>query len=177
MTELVEQQSESLARLRILVSVLGEAAHAKWWRTEFLTAAGLRFLDRLYPRTSCAAAVRATGVAARELHDSSIGRGGVYHLFRLPEPLEGQLDALAARGFFDQVLRELSSSLEASDSLVAQIEGLADDLPETEPGPQRIGSVRELRRGALLGKWAGAYLHAFRKEHRVFPYVEAERTF
>lgn len=177
MAERIEEQAESLARLRVLVSVLGEAAHAKWWRTEFLTAAGLRFLDRLYPRTSCAAAVRATSVAARDLHDSSIGRGGAYHLFRLPGPLEAQLHSLAREGFFDQVLGDLRASLDASDSLVAEIEGLADDLPETEPGPQRIGGVRDLRRGALLGKWAGAYLHAFRKGYRVFPYVEAERTF
>lgn len=177
MAERIEEQAESLARLRVLVSVLGEAAHAKWWRTEFLTAAGLRFLDRLYPRTSCAAAVRATSAAARELHDSSIGRGGVYHLFRLPAGLEAQLHALAAQGFFDQVLGDLRSSLGASDSLIAQIEGLADDVPETEPGPQRIGGVRDLSRGALLGRWAGAYLHGFRKEYRVFPYVEAERTF
>jgi hypothetical protein len=177
MTELMGQQSESLARLRFLVSVLGEAAHAKWWRTEFLTAAGLRFLGRLYPRTSCIAAIRATGVAARGLHDSSIGRGGVFHLFRLPEPFEAQLHVLAGRGFFDQVLRDLGSSLEASESLLTQFEGLAAELPETEPGPQRIGSVRDLQRGVLLGKWAGAYLHAFRKEYRVFPYVEAEKTF
>jgi len=178
MTQVMEQQAESLARLRILVAVLGEAAHAKWWRTEFLTAAGLRFLDRLYPRTSYAAALRATSVAARDLHDSSIGRGGVYHLFRLPGAYEAQLDALARRGFIDQVLQELNSSLDVRDSLVTQIESLASgDLPETEPGPQRIGSVRDLQRGALLGKWVGAYLHAFRKEYRIFPYVEAEKTF
>ena len=77
MTHTVQQQPEALARLRLLVSVLGGAPHANWWRTEFLTVAGLRFLDRLYPRTSCAAAVRATGVAATELHDSNIGRGSV----------------------------------------------------------------------------------------------------
>ena len=177
MTEPMEEQSESLGRLRVLVSMLGEAAHAKWWRTEFLTAAGLRFLDRLYPRTSCSAALRATGAAARDLHDSSIGRGGVYHLFRLPELFEGQLHGLAGRGFFDQVLRDVGSSVEPSESLLTQFEGLAAELPETEPGPQRIGSVRDLRRGNLIGRWAGAYLHAFRKGYRVFPYVEAERTF
>ncbi len=176
-SETAGQQSESLARLRILVSVLGEAAHARWWRTEFLTAAGLRFLDRLYPRTSYAAAIRATGVAARELHDSSIGRGGVYHLFRLPEPFGGQLHALAGTGFFDQVLRDLGSSMEDREALLVRFESLAAELPETEPGPQRIGSVRDLRRGDLLGRWAGAYLHAFRKEYRVFPYVEADKTF
>jgi len=177
MAERIEEQAESLARLRVLVSVLGEAAHAKWWRTEFLTAAGLRFLDRLYPRTSCAAAVRAASAAARDLHDSSIGRGEVYHLFRLPGQLETQIHLLATGGFFDQVLEDLRPSLDASDSLVAEMEGLANELPETEPGPQRIGSVRDLHGGALVGAWTGAYLHAFRKDYRVFPYVEAERTF
>ena len=176
MTELIEQQSEPYARLRVFVSVLGEAADPKWWRTEFLTGAGLRFLDRLYPRTRYAAAIRATGVAARELHDSSIGRGGVYHLFRLPEPFEGQFDALARRGAFDQILRDLGSSLETREALLAQFDILAAELPETEPGPQRIGSVRDLLHGNLLGSWAGAYRHAFRKEYRVFPYVEVERT-
>jgi hypothetical protein len=177
MTALVEQPSEFLARLRVLVSVLGGAAHAKWWRTEFLTAAGLRFLDRLYPRTSCAAAIRATAVAARELRDLSIGRGGVYHLFRLPEPLEGQLQTLTGRGFFDQVLLNLGPFLETREALLAQFDDLAVDLPEAEPGPQRIGSIQDLRRGSLLGRWAGAYLHAFRQEYRVFPYVEAEKPF
>ena len=176
MTHTVQQQPEALARLRLFVSVLGGASHANWWRTEFLTVAGLRFLGRLYPRTSCVAAVRATGVAATELHDSNIGRGGVYHLFRLPEPLEGQLDALAGNGFFDQVLGDLKPSLEARGALLAQFDDLAAESPATEPGPQRIGSLRDLRRGSLVERWAGAHLHAFRDEYRVFPYVEVERT-
>ena len=174
--EMVERELESLARLRFLVSVLGGAAHAKWWRTEFLTPAGLRFLNRLYPRTSCAAAIRATSVAARELHDSAIGRGGVFHLFRLPEPLEGQLHALAAKGLFEQVLQDLGSSLDNSEIIQSQLVGLATELPSEEPGPQRIGNVRDLCRGDLLGRWAGSYLQAFRNQYRVFPYVEAEKT-
>ena len=177
MTHTVQQQHEALARLRLLVSVLGGASHANWWRTEFLTGAGLRFLDRLYPRTSCAAAVRATGIAATELHDSNIGRGGVYHLFRLPEPFEAQLDALAENGFFDQVLGDLKPFLEARETLLAQFDDFAAELPPTEPGPQRIGSLRDLRRGNLVRRWAGTYLQAFREEYRIFPYVEAEKTF
>ena len=101
----------------------------------------------------------------------------MYHLFRLPESLEGQLQAVAGRDFFEQVIRDLGPSLETREALLAQFDGLAVDLPEAEPGPQRIGSMRDLQRGTLLGKWAGAYLHAFRQEYRVFPYVEAERTF
>lgn len=174
----VEQQSEFLARLRVLVSVLGGAEHAKWWRTEFLTPAGLNFLERLYPRTNHAAAVRATGVAARTVHDSSIGRGGVYHLFRLPGPFEAQLHALAGRGFFDQVVRDVAPFLGEREALLAQLDSLAAEQPEIEPGPQRIGSERDLLRGKLLlGKWAGVYVQAFRAQYRVFPYVEGDRRF
>lgn len=176
MSTRVEQQSESLTRLRILVLTLGGAAHAKWWRTEFLTATGLSFLERLYPRTSRSAAVHATAVAARALHDSSIGRGGVYHLFRLPEALESHLHVLAEDGFLEHYVRTLEPNLETRDALLAQFDDLLPVLPETEPGPQRIGSVRELDHSLVVGKWAGAYLYAFLNEYRVFPYVEAEQN-
>ena len=176
MPEFVTEQVEAIARLRLLVAVLGGAGHAKWWRTEFLTPAGLRFLERLYPRTSPLAALRATGVAARRIHDSSIGRGGVYHLFRLPEPLEMELQALAGSGLFDEAVRELVPSLDSRDVLLAQFDALSPELPESEPGPQRIGTVRDLRRDSLMGRWAGAYVHAFRNGYRAFPYVEAERA-
>ena len=177
MTRPVQQQPEALGRLRLLVSVLGGASHANWWRTDFLTGAGLRFLKRLYPRTSCVAAVRATRVVATELHDSNIGRGGVYHLFRLPEPLEAQLDALARNGFFDQVLGDLKPFLEAREALLAQFDDFSAEPSPTEPGPQRIGSLGDLRSGDLVRRWAGTYQHAFREDYRVFPYVEAERSF
>ena len=172
----IDQFAESLLRLRVLVSALGGAAHAKWWRTEFLTAAGLRFLERLYPRTSHSAAIHATAGAARALHDSSIGRGGAYHLVRLPEPFEGHLHTIAGKGALARIGRDLESSLETREALLAQFDGLSLELVESEPGPQRIGSVRELRRGNLVvRRWAGAYLHAFRNQYRVFPYVEAEK--
>lgn len=104
MPEFVTQPVEVIVRLRLLVAVLGGAAHARWWRTELLTPAGLRFLERLYPRTTHLAALRATGVAARTIHDSSIGRGEVYHLFRLPEPLEVELETVAGSAFLDQAV-------------------------------------------------------------------------
>jgi hypothetical protein len=164
MPELATRQIEAIARLRLLVAVLGGAAHARWWRTEFLTPAGLRFLERLYPRTSHLAALRATGVAARALHDSNIGRGEVYHLFRLPGPLEVELQSLAGSGFLGQAVRDLAPSLDSKDALLTQVDALSPDLTESGPGPQRIGTVRDLRRGSLLGRWVGAYRHAFRQE-------------
>ena len=173
-TRSVPRQIETLVRLRIVVSVLGEAAHAKWWRTEFLTAAGLRFLDRLYPRTNRTAALHSAGTAAREMHDTSIGRGGVYHLFRLPEPLEGQYRALARDGHVDELVREIEPILGDRTALLTQLDVLAGGGPEAAPGPQRIGNVRDLNNGASLGRWASAYGHAFRNDYRVFPYVETE---
>lgn len=173
----VDAVAETILRLRVLVSALGGSAHARWWRTEFLTPAGLRFLERLYPRTSHSAAIHATAAAARALHDSSIGRGGTYHLFRLPERFEGQVRTLAGNGFLDQVVRDLLPSLETREPLLARFDGLSPELPESEPGPQRIGSVRDLRRNnGVVARWAGAYFHAFRSEYRVFPYLEVEKS-
>src|SRR5690606_31585896 len=95
--------AEPVLRLRVLVSALGGAGHANWWRTEFLPVAGLRSLGRLYPRTRYSAAIHATAVAARALHDSSIGLGRVYHLFRLPESIEDHLHTLALTGVVTRV--------------------------------------------------------------------------
>ncbi len=80
-------------------------------------------------------------------------------------------------GYLDQVVAELRPSLDDHEALLARFDSLSTDQPEVEAGPQRMGSVRDLKRGNLLGKWAGAYLHAFRSDYRVFPYVEVERTF
>src|SRR5712691_10043226 len=109
---------ESLMRLRVLVCAIGGSGHAKWWRTEFLTPAGLRFLERLYPRTSHAAAIKATAVAARDLHDTSIGRGGVYHLFRLPDPIERDQRVAADNGLPRSILSDLERALESRDALL-----------------------------------------------------------
>lgn len=78
-------------RLRALVRALGESALPAWWKTEFMNETGLRFLERLYPRSSFHAAVHAGGKAACEVHDRAVGRVGVYHLFRLPESLEVEM--------------------------------------------------------------------------------------
>ena len=166
---------ESLIRLRVLVCAMGGSAHAKWWRTEFLTAAGLRFLERLYPRTSQAAAVRATVVAAKGLHDVSIGRGGVYHLFRLPEPMERDLRASTKGGLLDTVIGELRTSLETREALLEQLSRLAPELSRSDAGPQRLGTEQDLgNRELVIGRWTGAYFHAFQNDYRVFPYFEAK---
>jgi len=68
---------EGVFRLRAVVLALGESAQPPWWRTAFLNETGLRFLERLYPRTAFHAAVHAAGHAACDVHDQAIGRRGV----------------------------------------------------------------------------------------------------
>src|SRR5687768_7907886 len=69
--------------IRILVLIMGESRHANWWKSEFLSHTGLSFFTRLYPRSTFAQAIMSTARSAVELHDYRIGKGSVFHLFRL----------------------------------------------------------------------------------------------
>src|SRR3989304_8423551 len=90
--------AEPSATLRVLVGALGELADPPWWRTRYLSETGLRFLERIYPHPAFAAAVGATTIAARAVHDESIGRGSVSHLFRLPQSFERGAESELAGG-------------------------------------------------------------------------------
>jgi len=49
-------------------------------------------LERLYPNSRFAQAVRSASIGALEVHDTSIGIGSVFHLFRLSQNMEIELD-------------------------------------------------------------------------------------
>ena len=119
----------SLLDLRILILTLGEARHAGWWKSQFLSPIGQSFLERLYPRSTFAAAVRSASRAARAVHDTNVGKGEVFHLFRLPRQTEQEIDSeltekskeltdqysalLADRGALLQTLELMTSPLPA----------------------------------------------------------------
>jgi len=165
-----------LLQLRVLVLALGEASHAGWWKSQFLTPTGLSYLSRLYPRSSFAAAVRSAGEAARLVHDGSIGVGNVFHLFRLPLDEERRLEA-ALREMGADLQIELEPMLTQREQLLARLEQLAD-RPSTKPatGPQEVGKLRDWRGGKLLARMAGMYAAAFRADARVYPYFKADPT-
>lgn len=75
---------DKLLELRILVGYLGEKDQFNWWDTLFLDQTGRRFLQVNFPRSVFAAGVHSVVEAAKQLHDQRIGRGRVFHLFRLP---------------------------------------------------------------------------------------------
>lgn len=158
-------------RLRALVLALGEIAEPAWWKTEFMSETGLRFLERLYPRTPLRAAINSAGVAAREEHDKAVGRVSVYHLFRLPESLETEIHASATSCDTDFTIR-FRACLGQREKLMEMLSGLCD-LPATEElvaGPRRIGGESDAAKIEALGIAAGVYFQAFQRGRPAFPY-------
>ncbi len=167
----------SFLRLRIVVLALGEVTHAGWWKSQFLSPTGLSFLRRLYPRSAFAAATRSATLAARAVHDTSVGRGNVFHLFRLPTEQE--------RAFTQGLIQretELATQLESKLSNREQLMQMLAELTshtapkQTSVGPVRLGSIRELRAANWVTAFADAYYAAFRDNVKVFPFVENESS-
>jgi len=165
------------SRLRALVLALGESALPAWWKTEFMNETGLRFLERLYPRSSFRAAVHAAGKAACEIHDRAVGRVGVYHLFRLPESLE--VDVYSIQPSTDEgFIESLRSCLGQQDKLLEMLTPLCngEELKNNAAGPRRIGTDSDAATVEALGRAAAVYHQAFNLGKPTFPYFAAEQN-
>ena len=164
-------------RLRALVLALGECASPPWWKTEFMNETGLRFLERLYPRTFVRAAIHAAGEAACDAHDRAVGRVGVYHLFRLPESLDAEINRMPPNAdeeflsVFRAALGNLDQLMELLASLCSQTE-----IRDASQGARRIGTDRDLTTHRTFDATAAVYHRAFKQMNPVFPYFAAEQT-
>jgi hypothetical protein len=163
-------------RLRALVLALGETADPAWWKTEFMNETGLRFLERLYPRTPVRAALHAAGRAACEAHDKAVGRVGVYHLFRLPDSLESEMHA-AQSSEDEEFINQFRSCLGRSDDLLDMLSKLCTGPPAkgVAAGPKRIGSASDAAGIDALGTAASIYHEAFKRGKPAFPYFSSEQ--
>lgn len=178
MTTEYEKQRQSLPllilRLRAIVLALGESTTPAWWKTEFMNQTGLRFLERLYPRTSFHAAVHAAGKAASDAHDRAVGRVGVYHLFRLPDSLETEIHRMSPDPDKD-VFSELRAALSRPEKLMELLAQLCDDAgADAAPGAKKIGTDKDLMTAAGLRKTAAVYHTAFAQKKPGFPYFTVE---
>jgi len=163
-------------RLRAVVLALGECLRPAWWKTEFMNETGLRFLERLYPRTYFHAAIHATGRAASDVHDRAVGRVGVYHLFRLPESLEAEMNRVPPNTD-EEFITAFRSALCHPDKLMAMLIPLCGDKEmDVAPGAKRIGTYKELMIAAGFKKTAAVYCHAFAQGKPGFPYFAAEQA-
>lgn len=164
-------------RLRALVLAIGESVTPAWWKTEFMSETGLRFLERLYPRTAFRAAVHAAGAAACGAHDHAVGRIGVYHLFRLPESLEVEINRFPP-GADASFVSAFRASLGSTEKLMEMLASLSGRLKETgeSAGAKRIGNAEDLMTPDAFERTAAFYLHAFGRGKPGFPYFAAEQS-
>lgn len=163
-------------RLRALVLALGESVRPAWWNTEFMNETGLRFLERLYPRSFFRAAVHAAGKAACEVHDRALGRVAVYHLFRLPETLEAEIHAIPP-SFDKDFAVHFRLCLGQTDKLMETLALLCDgeERKGVAPGPRRIGTEADLATVHVFRRTAFVYHRAFSRGKPGFPYFAAEQ--
>jgi len=163
-------------RLRALISALGESSNPVWWKTEFMNETGLRFLERLYPRTSVRAAVHAAGRVACEVHDKTVGRVGVYHLFRLPESLEVEMHKTAPSED-DDFFKRFRLCLSQQDNLLEMLAQHCEDTGlKAAAGPKRIGTASDATTIEGLVTATSVYRNAFKQGKQAFPYFAAEQN-
>lgn len=138
---------------------------------------GLRFLERLYPRTFFRAAVHSAGKAACEVHDQAVGRVGVYHLFRLPEVLEADIHTIP-QAQDDSFFRQFREALDQKDRLMEMLNDLSsvENKKKLTPGPQRIGTYIDLKTRKAFYETASVYMDAFGKGKPSFPYFAKEEV-
>ncbi|AGG07406.1 hypothetical protein B1772_01285 [Dehalococcoides mccartyi] len=164
----------SLLRLRALVLALGESVSPDWWKTGFMSETGLRFLERIYPRTFLHAAVRSAGKAASDTHDRAVGRVGVYHLFRLPGYLEAEIGRIPFESDPDFV-SSFRVALGQPDKLLELLTQLfRRPGMDAGPGAKRLGTDKDLTDPASYERIAAAYHHAFSEGKPGFPYFTIE---
>jgi hypothetical protein len=165
-----------LLQLQIMVLALGEAHHAGWWRSQFLSPVGLSHLSYLYPRSNFGAAVRAASRAARAVHDASIGIGDVFHLFRLPQTLERRLDDVL-RDSETELHVQFGATIRQKQDLLDRLATLSEVSPDVQvqAGPRRLGTLRDLQRPSSVAAMSSLYCAAFQNGLRMFPYFDGEK--
>jgi len=145
--------------LRTLVLALGEISNPPWWRTKFMSNVGISFLQRIYPRTYFLAALNSAGKAARDIHDQSVGKVGVFHLFRLCSS-------------------EIITMLEDKDKLLQALIKINKSIPvnSLSSGAVNIGSEASSHEYDTYNEMAAIYQAAFEKGKQAFPYMSTERV-
>jgi hypothetical protein len=155
-----------LAKLRVFVAFLGEKEQQNWWQSSFLSRSGAAFLNPVFPKTSLLARMSGVSAAAQLLHDEHIGVGDVFHLFRLPENVEHEINQLFVT---DKSTDELFAS---EATAYAGLESLACDDTTEGAGPLFLES--QVIDQSLVSRMAAAYMNGLKTNQAVFPYYRGK---
>jgi len=161
---------EDLITIRAIVGFLGEKSQFGWWDTNFLSETGLKFLNITFPRTAFSAGVNSIAEAARRLHDSRIGKGRVYHLFRMPEFVEQRIH-IRLTDFDPSALLPLFKD---KNTALEKLQSMTDSSLEASEGPVQVGNGRNLLQLYSLKKVVKHYACAFEKGIQTFPYFSED---
>jgi hypothetical protein len=156
--------------LRALVGYLGESSQFNWWDTSFLNEIGLQFLAINFPRSFFSAGVNSVATAARKLHDERIGKGGVYHLFRLPAVIEETLHSMLLNLDAETIVPDLADT----DQALSRLNKFVKRGVSAPDGPVQIGHTGSILVEFTIQELAAHYFDAFRSNKRCFPYFMAE---
>lgn len=167
-----QRRIEDFVTLRTLVAYLGERDQFNWWDCSFLNGTGRKFLAINYPKTALAAAVHAASDAACRMHDARIGKGRVFHLFRLPAMMERKIHRRA----LELGATEGALWLENKEAAMGQLEKLATKPASVPTGPIKAGAIAALSAPATIGTLAGFYSNAFKSEQQTLPYFGDSST-
>ncbi len=157
---------EKIAQIRVLVAYLGEKEQYFWWETSFLGEIGIEYLKLNFPRTAFLAGVTSVTEAASKLHNERIGKGMVYHLFRLPFNIEERIHEIL-RYMKDEKAKQLISAKE--DSLEI-LKGFIDSTVDAPEGPVQIGTTPNIISEFSVGELSKHYANAFQEDKKTFPY-------
>lgn len=172
--EICSESVRTLVTIRTVVAAIGERTAPPWWRTQFLTEAGLRAMRRIFPRTALGGAVECVSQVARAEHDSRVGVGGRFHLFRLPPRTEDDLASALKDPAFALELNGIVSG--ALGDLLAALDRLSAGANATpKDGPISLGDVRHLGSQRTLANVAALYRGAAPSATRCYPYFEGPR--
>jgi hypothetical protein len=164
-----EPHLRTLLSMRLLVGYLGERSQFAWWPTKFYEASSRPFLEPVFSKTSRLAQYHGVLEAARRLHDEHLNVGS-FHLFRMPEEVEQDLHAIVQSALGEELATQTGQNMEAALEALTQ---LGVTTAPTGEGPIAVGAIQDIDSADVLQAIASAYLTAFSRSSRIYPYLVA----
>jgi hypothetical protein len=147
--------------MRWVVGLLGSKSHNNWWGCDFLSEHGLAACEYNFPSSTFGSALTSTTAAARLHHDERIGRNHVWHLFRVPFPMERALH------------NDLLSKVTFDDDPMSVLARLAEGEIDAPDGPVQVGGSNDIPTPSGVSEIARHYHAAFRSGRVILPYFAA----
>jgi hypothetical protein len=164
---MTDELEKAICEVRLLVGFLGEKQQFNWWESAFLSPVSKSFLTPVFPKTTLRSQYNGVCQASSLVHDSFIGTGFHYHLYRLPDSIE-RMACMAADNSMDAITAVHLSSVATAMARLEQF--CVVPTPRCE-GPIVVGDYNDRKLDSLLRKMASHYCQAFTGGYKCYPYM------